>query len=83
LKFEGIDGPLSIYQHSSLMSSTSDNPTRQFLESWFYDTLNTLFNTVVNLKELTPEVADELRRLVLRPNDVRIHTETEGVCNSV
>lgn len=65
------------------MSSNSDNPTRQFLESWFYDTLNTLFNTVVKVRELTPEVADELRRLVLRPNDVRIQTETDEVSDVV
>ncbi len=66
------------------MSSTQDNPTRQFLENLFYDTLNTLFNTVVNLKELTPEVADELRRLVLRPNDVRVRLiGEEGYCDAV
>lgn len=52
-------------------------PTRQFLENLFYDTLNTLFDTIVKVRELTPEVADELRRLVLRPNDIIIRVEGE------
>jgi hypothetical protein len=57
--------------------SSSSVPTRQFLENWFYDTLNSLFECVVKVRDLTPEVADELRRLVLRPNDIRIAVEGE------
>ncbi len=59
------------------LESSNAQPTRQFLENWFYDTLNTLFDTVVKVRELTPEVADELRRLVLRPNDVVVKIEGE------
>ena len=64
--------------------SSSPLPTRQFLENLFYDTLNTLFDTIVKVRELTPEVAEELRRLVLRPNDIIIRVEGDDtICDAV
>ena len=63
---------------------SSPIPTRQFLENLFYDTLNTLFDTIVKVRELTPEVAEELRRLVLRPNDIIIRVEGDDtICDAV
>ena len=76
---------LKQFTESNLMTQTSKEPsspfptapTRQFLENLFYDTLNTLFDTIVKVRELAPEVAEELRRLVLRPNDILIRVEGE------
>jgi hypothetical protein len=49
--------------------------THKFLEGIFYDTLNSVFECIVKVRDLTPEVAEELRRLVLRPNDIILRVE--------
>ena len=50
----------------------SKEETREFLQMWFYGTLNKLFETICSVRELPADVAEELRRIVLQPNAVRI-----------
>jgi len=62
-------------QTNQAITSSSSASTHKFLEGIFYDTLNTVFECIVNVRNLTPEVAEELRRLVLRPNDIILRVE--------
>ena len=50
----------------------SKEETNEFLQMWFYGTLNKVFETVCSVRELPPDVAEELRRIVLQPNAVRV-----------
>ena len=50
----------------------SKEETREFLQMWFYGTLDKLFQTICSVRELPADVAEELRRIVLQPNSVRI-----------
>ena len=50
----------------------SKEDTQEFLQMWFYGTLNKLFETICSVRELPADVAEELRRIVLQPNAVRI-----------
>ncbi len=62
-------------QSNQACGSGNSVATQKFLEGIFYDTLNTLFDCIVKVRDLTPEVAEELRRLVLRPNDIIVRAE--------
>jgi hypothetical protein len=57
--------------------TSSGVATHKFLEGIFYDTLNSVFECIVKVRDLTPEVAEELRRLVLRPNDIMVRIDGE------
>ncbi len=50
----------------------SKEDTQEFLQMWFYGTLNKLFETICSVRDLPTDVAEELRRIVLQPNAVRI-----------
>jgi hypothetical protein len=50
----------------------SKEETSEFLQMWFYGTLNKVFETVCSVRELPADVAEELRRIVLQPNAVRV-----------
>ncbi len=50
----------------------SKEDTQEFLQMWFYGTLNKLFETICSVRDLPADVAEELRRIVLQPNAVRI-----------
>ena len=50
----------------------SKEETSEFLQMWFYGTLNKVFETVCSVRELPADIAEELRRIVLQPNAVRI-----------
>ena len=56
----------------------SKEETREFLQMWFYGTLNKLFETICSVRELPADVAEELRRIVLQPNAVRIAVSGEA-----
>ena len=56
----------------------SKEDTREFLQMWFYGTLDKLFQTICSVRELPPDVADELRRIVLQPNAVRVCVSQEA-----
>ncbi len=55
----------------------SKEETREFLQMWFYGTLDKLFQTICSVRELPADVAEELRRIVLQPNAVRITVANE------
>ena len=55
----------------------SKDDTREFLQMWFYGTLNKLFETICSVRELPADVAEELRRIVLQPNAVRVEVRGE------
>jgi len=50
----------------------SKEETSEFLQMWFYGTLNKVFEAVCSVRELPADIAEELRRIVLQPNAVRI-----------
>lgn len=54
------------------MLHVSKEETSEFLQMWFYGTLDKLFETICTVRELPADVAEELRRIVLQPNAVRI-----------
>lgn len=54
------------------MLHVSKEETSEFLQMWFYGTLDKLFETICAVRELPADVAEELRRIVLQPNAVRI-----------
>ncbi len=62
-------------QLNQAILNNADVSTHKFLEGIFYDTLNSVFECIVKVRNLTPEVAEELRRLVLRPNDIILRVE--------
>ena len=55
----------------------SKEDTREFLQMWFYGTLDKLFQTICSVKDLPADVAEELRRIVLQPNAVRVSVRGE------
>jgi hypothetical protein len=55
----------------------SKEDTREFLQMWFYGTLDKLFQTICSVRELPADVAEELRRIVLQPNAVRVSVSGE------
>jgi hypothetical protein len=57
--------------------AVSKEDTREFLQMWFYGTLNKLFETICSVRELPTDVAEELRRIVLQPNMVRVQVSGE------
>lgn len=54
----------------------SKEDTTEFLQMWFYGTLDKLFETICAVRELPPDIAEELRRIVLQPNNVRVEEST-------
>ncbi len=48
-----------------------------FFQMIYCDTLEKVFKIICRLEELTPEQQEELRRLVLRPSDVRVLVKKE------
>lgn len=55
----------------------SKEDTREFLQMWFYGTLDKLFQTICSVRGLPADVAEELRRIVLQPNAVRVSVRGE------
>ena len=60
------------------MLQVSKENTREFLQMWFYGTLNKVFETICSVRELPEDVAEELRRIVLQPNAVRVEVRGEA-----
>ncbi len=58
--------------------AVSKEDTKEFLQMWFYGTLNKLFETICSVRELPADVAEELRRIVLQPNMVRVEVRGES-----
>jgi hypothetical protein len=44
----------------------------------YYDTLEKVFKIICKIEELTPAQTEELRRLVLRPNDILVRIKSDG-----
>ena len=59
----------------------SKEETREFLQMWFYGTLNKLFETICSVRDLPTDVAEELRRIVLQPNAVRVQVNGEAAAS--
>ena len=51
---------------------TSEEDVIDFFQMIYCDNLEKVFKIICNLEELNAEQQEELRRLVLRPSDVRI-----------
>ncbi len=55
----------------------SDNDVIEFFQYIFYDTLEHVFRIICRIEEIDQARAEELRRLVLRPNDVNVKIKGE------
>ncbi len=51
---------------------TSEEDVIDFFQMIYCDTLEKVFKIICRLEELSAEQQEELRRLVLRPSDVRV-----------
>jgi hypothetical protein len=51
---------------------TTDQDVLDFFQVMLYDTLEQVFRIICRMEEITPEQEEELRRLLLRPNDIRV-----------
>jgi hypothetical protein len=51
---------------------TSEQDVLDFFQMMYYDTLEKVFKIICSVQELSPAQQEELRRLVLRPNDFRV-----------
>jgi hypothetical protein len=56
---------------------TSEDDVIDFFQMIYCDTLEKVFKIICRLEELTSEQQEELRRLVLRPSDVRVIVKNE------
>lgn len=56
---------------------TSENDVLDFFQMMYYDTLEKVFKIICRLEELSPAQEEELRRLVLRPNDVVVKIKND------
>jgi hypothetical protein len=54
------------------MELVTDDEVTDFLQLIFYDTLSEVFKVICRVENLDHGQQEELRRLVLRPNDIRI-----------
>jgi hypothetical protein len=54
------------------MELVDDDEVIDFLQLIFYDTLSEVFKVICRVEELDYGQQEELRRLVLRPNDIRV-----------
>lgn len=50
----------------------NEEDVMDFFQMIYCDTLEKVFKIICRLEELTAEQQEELRRLVLRPSDVRV-----------
>jgi hypothetical protein len=57
---------------------TSEEDVIDFFQMIYCDTLEKVFKIICRLEELTAEQQEELRRLVLRPSDVRVVVKNDG-----
>jgi hypothetical protein len=57
---------------------TSEEDVIDFFQMIYCDTLEKVFRIICRLEELSPEQQEELRRLVLRPSDVRVVIKTDN-----
>ena len=60
---------------------TSEEDVIDFFQMIYCDTLEKVFKIICRLEELTEEQQEELRRLVLRPSDVRVVVKNENGWN--
>ncbi len=60
----------------------SQEDTQEFLQMWFYGHLNKIFETICAVRELPADVAEELRRIVLQPNAVRVEIKGQAQSSS-
>ena len=58
-------------------SLTNDNDVLEFMQLMFYDTLEQVFRIICKLEGVDPAQQEELRRLVLKPNDIRVVIKNE------
>jgi hypothetical protein len=56
---------------------TSEEDVIDFFQMIYCDTLEKVFKIICRLEELSAEQQEELRRLVLRPSDVRVLVKSE------
>ena len=56
---------------------TTEKDVLDLFQMIYYDTLERVFKLICRLEELSPAQEEELRRLVLRPNDVYVITKDE------
>jgi hypothetical protein len=56
---------------------TSENDVLDFFQMMYYDTLEKVFKIICNIEELSPAQEEELRRLILRPNDVIVKIKND------
>ncbi len=56
---------------------TSENDVLDFFQMMYYDTLEKVFKIICKIEELSPAQEEELRRLVLRPNDVNVKIKND------
>ena len=56
---------------------TSQEDVIDFFQMMYYDTLEKVFKIICRIEELTPAQAEELRRLVLRPNDILVRIKSD------
>lgn len=57
---------------------TSENDVLDFFQMIYCDTLEKVFKIICRLEELNTEQQEELRRLVLRPSDVRVLVKNDN-----
>ncbi len=57
---------------------TSEEDVIDFFQMIYCDTLEKVFQIICRLEELSTEQQEELRRLVLRPSDVRVVVKNEN-----
>jgi hypothetical protein len=55
---------------------TSEEDVIDFFQMIYCDTLEKVFKIICRLEDLNAEQQEELRRLVLRPSDVRVEVKT-------
>lgn len=57
---------------------TSQEDVIDFFQMMYYDTLEKVFKIICRIEELTPAQVEELRRLVLRPNDILVRIKSDN-----
>lgn len=57
---------------------TSEQEIIDLFQMMYYDTLEKVFKIICKLEGLTVEQEEELRRLVLRPNDIIVKIKSEA-----
>ena len=55
----------------------TDEDVLEFFQVMFYDTLEHVFRIICRIEEIDQAQAEELRRLVLKPNDINVKIKGE------